>query len=624
MFSMSLFSHSWKSSVRSIIWGRELGANIVIGAILALLALNLLGLGLFIRPVLEEMYPGEDPVVLVNGILLAWFMFDVMLRLFLQKAPSVEVLPYLLLPVPRRHIVRFMLLRTLISGFNIVPLFAIIPIVFTLMLPETGWLSSLAWFLGVSGMMVLANVIVFATEKLQAQKTRTVPLIALAMAALFVLGEAGIFELAELSAALYGSLLTMPLTVLVWLAVIGAITEGVVGWLTGLLRLESLLEAGRIDRGMSGDSLLKRFEGKGAVAAYLGLELKMLLRNKRPRASFGLVIFVILFVPLYYMGMAPVFLEFYPPPDHMPTREVLTAATLPEERLVQFVVRDAAVPKDAWVYVTGNHSLLGPWKPSKVPLVRNEDSSWSRTIPFVEGTALRVIVTLGTWRTEASTGPDLEPDVKEFTVTGDTTIVLSAPAWKQPALDGFETFMLLYMALLFVGMPMLVHGQFLFVWESNYFDLLLTAPVDCAAYLRAKLYLLLSLGFFGLLLGLPMFFIAEQLLPIHVATGIYALGVNSFLLILWSMLSRKRMDLGASIFSTQGKGSTNFLTILPTMIAPILLFILANTILTPAAGLYVLGGLGVLGLLGMTPLMRFVQRTFTSQKYLMRAGFRQS
>ena len=621
---MSLFAHSWKSSVRSILWGRELASNIFLGAILALLALNLLGLGLFIRPLLQELYPGEDPVALVNGVLLTWLALDLILRIFLQKIPSLEVLPYLLLPFPRRRIIRFMLVRMLLSGFNFVPLFAIIPVLFTLYIPERGTIPSFAWLFGVAACMLATNVIVFIIDKAQARRIRTIPLVGISLGTLLVLTWFGTIDIISMSTDSFGSLLEDPWTIMLWCAAGFVLFEGTVTLLSGWLNLESLGSSRRIGEGRSGGWLLTILTGKGPAATYRNLELKLLLRNTRTRASLGMIGFVLILVPLYFAFMAPKFLEYYPLPDQQPASERLAQPSLPEERMITFVVVSNEVPRDAWVYVTGNHTLLGPWRPDRVPMLRINDSTWSRSIPLVQGIPLRFIFTLGTWKTEAFIGAEQEPDVREMTVTGDTTYVQTAPAWKVPSLDGFETFMLLYMAFLLVSMPMLAYGQFLFVWESNYFDLLLSTPIGVPAYLRAKFFLLLGLGMLGLFAGLSTYVIAEELLPIHLAAGLYNLGVNSFLMIFWSTLSKKRMDLSASILSTQGKGGTNFMTILPTMIGPILLFVLANIIFGPEAGLYLLAGLGICGLLATAPLLRLAERVFHTKKYRMRAGFRES
>jgi hypothetical protein len=92
----------------------------------------------------------------------------------------------------------------------------------------------------------------------------------------------------------------------------------------------------------------------------------------------------------------------------------------------------------------------------------------------------------------------------------------------------------------------------------------------------------------------------------------------------WAMLSKKRMDLTASIFSTQGKGSTNFMTIIPVLIVPVVIFLLTENLLQRGMGLYVLGGMGIVGLLLTRPLLGYVAAAFHRKKYTMREGFRES
>ncbi len=68
------------------------------------------------------------------------------------------------------------------------------------------------------------------------------------------------------------------------------------------------------------------------------------------------------------------------------------------------------------------------------------------------------------------------------------------------------------MGLLFTGILMLIYGQFIFAWESNYIDLLLSRPMRLRDYLNAKLLLVLASGLVLFLVSLPVAFFSFELL----------------------------------------------------------------------------------------------------------------
>jgi len=91
-----------------------------------------------------------------------------------------------------------------------------------------------------------------------------------------------------------------------------------------------------------------------------------------------------------------------------------------------------------------------------------------------------------------------------------------------------------------------------------------------------------------------------------------------------SVFSRKKLDLNAGIFSTQGKGGRQFLVFLPTIIVPILIYLLIRSYLDFNSGIIALAGVGITGLALYRPLMQMVVKLFYQQKYKIAAGFRQS
>ena len=64
----------------------------------------------------------------MNAVVLIFILaLDFLLRVPLQKTPTQEVKPYLLLPVKRNRIIDFLLIRSGLSLFNLFWLFMFVP-----------------------------------------------------------------------------------------------------------------------------------------------------------------------------------------------------------------------------------------------------------------------------------------------------------------------------------------------------------------------------------------------------------------------------------------------------------------------------------------------------------------
>jgi hypothetical protein len=82
------------------------------------------------------------------------------------------------------------------------------------------------------------------------------------------------------------------------------------------------------------------------------------------------------------------------------------------------------------VFIAGNHQQLGRWDPSAVPLERQADGSWQKTLVFYEGTELDYKITLGSWEREALAENGSVPPNSYLLVTNDTTITIPVSVWK--------------------------------------------------------------------------------------------------------------------------------------------------------------------------------------------------
>ncbi len=97
---------------------------------------------------------------------------------------------------------------------------------------------------------------------------------------------------------------------------------------------------------------------------------------------------------------------------------------------VKFIVRAPLLKENSQIYITGNDSLLGNWNPAAAPLIKEDDSTWTITFQFAEGTNLEYKFTRGSWTNEAVEADGKISGNSKFTVQKDTTIFRVILTWK--------------------------------------------------------------------------------------------------------------------------------------------------------------------------------------------------
>lgn len=131
---------------RSPEFNKRLTANIILGILIALSMVNFLYISLNLNNLFKSI-PGVNPIKLINEIAFVYFPIDYILRLIFQKYRSVSIRPYLILNIPRENIVDLMLIKTSQSLLNLVPFLLFLPFALTEMVNHFSYLSVTAWFL---------------------------------------------------------------------------------------------------------------------------------------------------------------------------------------------------------------------------------------------------------------------------------------------------------------------------------------------------------------------------------------------------------------------------------------------------------------------------------------------
>lgn len=178
------------------------------------------------------------------------------------------------------------------------------------------------------------------------------------------------------------------------------------------------------------------------------------------------------------------------------------------------------------------------------------------------------------------------------------------------------------MGILIIGIFLISYGQFMLGWESSYFDSILSNPVNYSKYFEAKLYIMIISCFMFYIMTLGYAAFGFRVLMTNTAVFFYNIGVNTYVLFIMACLNRKRLDLDVSIMSTQGKGSGQYLAVVPTRFIPTIIFVPFALTGNSMLGLGVLAGLGITGLILHKSIMKVIIGYFYKNKYKLATAFR--
>jgi len=155
----------WKQFFRSASFKRKIAIKILmVFAVLYFAAIAIaLGVGIYFS--LKKLMPQSDPLVIINNYLIYYFLFDLTIRFFIQQLPFMNVKPLMILPLNKNSIIKYLMGKSMLSLFNIIPLFLFIPLCVVLFVEHYSGLHILTWFLGIVLLIQANNFINFIINK---------------------------------------------------------------------------------------------------------------------------------------------------------------------------------------------------------------------------------------------------------------------------------------------------------------------------------------------------------------------------------------------------------------------------------------------------------------------------
>ncbi|MFB9055235.1 DUF5687 family protein [Mariniflexile ostreae] len=287
-------SLEWKSFFRSA----SFKVNVVLKMALAFSSLfmvaSFLSLGIGAYYLIEEHF-NQDPLRIVNQMLVFYVVFDLVFRYFFQKMPIINIKPLLYLPIKKNKIVSFGLIKTMPSFYNVIHTFFFLP--FSFVLVKEGYPISqvLGWYLALTAMLFSNNFInVFISNK---------DLLLYILLVIFlgfgVLKYYDVLDISSFTAPLFQIFYDRPFLAVVpslWLIFFYVMAFH---YYRRNLYLDSGL-AKKVDVAHTQDlAWLNRF---GSLSVFLKNDIKLIKRNKRSRSTLFMSVLFLFYGLMFFTG----------------------------------------------------------------------------------------------------------------------------------------------------------------------------------------------------------------------------------------------------------------------------------------------------------------------------------
>ena len=296
-----MFSLHWKEFNR----GKSVGGKLV-AKIFKWLGIIYFAFMAFMMGIIASAYGGplaefplkEDsiaPFLYVNKQLIYVFAYLIVMRYFVQSLPVLNIKALLLTPLLKTKIVRFSLLKTVFTYFNILPLFFLIP--FSFLLAQTGKFDVIGlifWNINILGLIYVTNFFNFLLNN----KDKLLYAIGGILALIKGLEYYSIVDFTEYSEQFFYLFYSQPYAVsFTWLLVFW-LYDYVYKYLLQGFYIDTGLQVKAKEAKMEDFSFLDRF---GKTATFIKNDLRLLKRSKRARTAvymgIGMLFYGIIFVP---------------------------------------------------------------------------------------------------------------------------------------------------------------------------------------------------------------------------------------------------------------------------------------------------------------------------------------
>lgn len=295
---LKFISLEWKKLMRSPNLAENAGITALLAFLAIIYAIWFIVLSDQLYGKLQGLFPEIDPFVAANRFVLYWLFFDLTMRHFFQKLPSLGIASFLTLNIRKSKIIHYILGRSFFSFLNLVAAFASIPFALNLLINGYPTTQVLTWL----GFLFLATMTinclhVTVTSKDGVGKEYIGVGITLFFAVVICLDYFKIFSLGAvfgqgidwITAHPYGLIIPFLVFVIAYIVAYKTLKEH--------FYLDAVLQVKHKNRKTSQLTWVERF---GGLAPLLKMDLRLIWRNKRTKSLLLGVVLALFYGLLFY------------------------------------------------------------------------------------------------------------------------------------------------------------------------------------------------------------------------------------------------------------------------------------------------------------------------------------
>ena len=183
-------------------------------------------------------------------------------------------------------------------------------------------------------------------------------------------------------------------------------------------------------------------------------------------------------------------------------------------------------------------------------------------------------------------------------------------------------FMLIFIGSFITGFFIISYGISTFSYESKHFGLILTNKIDMFTFLKARYFFMLLMTLPVYLISLFYTYYGMKIFMVNSLMFLFNIGFTAFFFLFLATYNKMKFDLSAGYYSTQGKGSNQFLAVFGLMAIVAIPFLSIRWLAGSSAAFIGLGVIGIIGFAFHNQILALLVRQFGRRKYVMSEGFR--
>lgn len=278
---LTLLHYQWTAFRRSKGKTGTIAAQIVMGLLVLYIIACAVLVGYSMETLINHFLPDKEVIFVFNGIILYYFAIDFLVRLQMQELPTLAVVPYLHLNIPRSGLVNFLNIRALFSAFNLIPLLLFFPFCILQIGDEYGAFVSVMYMLSIFSLTIFNN---YAALYFKRRAIGNLKLVVWGLLFLILIALSEYFKLFSIAACsniIFHYLTLQPAVGFAFVLLACGMFMINARYIRNNLYIEELAVAEK-RKSATDYPFLDRFGEAGTLVA---LEIKLILRNKRPRAT---------------------------------------------------------------------------------------------------------------------------------------------------------------------------------------------------------------------------------------------------------------------------------------------------------------------------------------------------